>query len=87
VIYVESTDMERMEVKARSEGRTLVEWARETLIGKLEDNTHVPGSRQVSAARRGAAAPERTSESATAPAVADLPKLCRHKLPSCTVCG
>ena len=33
VVYVEAGDLGRMVVRAKSEGKTLVEWARETLVG------------------------------------------------------
>jgi len=36
VVYVESADADKMEKLARGEGKTLVEWMRETLLGELE---------------------------------------------------
>jgi hypothetical protein len=102
VIYVESADMERMEVKARSEGRTLVEWARETLVAKLGDNSSVREKPRVRVAKRGTGSPERSEASVLAVSgqagpyeaggelgkgSAPIVKLCRHGLPACTVCG
>ena len=37
MVYVESTDMDRMTATARSEGKTLVEWAREKLVEGIAD--------------------------------------------------
>jgi len=54
VVYVESTDADGMEKLARSEGKTLVEWMRETLLGELEANSALRTEREVPVARRGA---------------------------------
>lgn len=51
VIYVESADMDSMEALARSRGRTLVEWARETLLESLNGKA-VRRSEPVRVARR-----------------------------------
>ena len=39
VVYVESVDIVRMTERARSEGKLLAEWLRETLLGELEDKS------------------------------------------------
>jgi hypothetical protein len=52
VVYIESGDLLRLTAKARSGGKTLVEWARETLLGELEANSDVPCTRPVRMARR-----------------------------------
>jgi len=52
VVYVESESADRMTERARSEGKTLVEWMRETLLGELEDNSAVRGTTPVRMARR-----------------------------------
>lgn len=58
-IYFEQADLERLTAKARSEGKALVEWARETLLGELGGDTAVRGERAVPVARRSIVAPER----------------------------
>jgi hypothetical protein len=46
VVYLENEAIDRMLVKARDEGRTLVEWARETLLGELDGaGNHKAGMR------------------------------------------
>jgi hypothetical protein len=62
VVYVESSSADAMEKRARSEGKTLVEWMRETLLGELEDSTEVRPVREVSVARRSTPAPERREQ-------------------------
>jgi len=52
VVYVESADADRMEKLARSEGKTLVEWMRETLVGELEANSAVPRTKPIRVAGR-----------------------------------
>ena len=47
VVYVEASDLTRLTERAREEGKTLVEWARETLLGELEDNSDVPRAKPV----------------------------------------
>ena len=84
-IYLETSDLVRLTAKARTEGKALVEWARETLLGELENNSEVRPEREVPSARRGASALKRSSEPAEA-STGEI-KLCRHKLPNCTVCG
>lgn len=37
VVYVEAGDLNRLTAHARGEGKTVVEWARETLLGELEN--------------------------------------------------
>jgi hypothetical protein len=85
VIYVEATDLERFTARARAEGRTVVEWARETLLGEFaESNDEVlrratpvrVAERRSNATYVGKKQSER-----------ELPSVCRHGLPSCTVCG
>lgn len=58
VIYVENADLERLTARARSEGKTLVEWGRETLLGALETGRveDVPKRRAVRVARERTAA-------------------------------
>lgn len=51
MVYVESADADKIEKLARSEGKTLVEWARETLLGELEANSAVRTKRAVPVAR------------------------------------
>lgn len=58
VVYLENEAVDRMVAKAREEGKTLVEWARETLVEGLEDNSDLPRSRGVRMARRGPGAVE-----------------------------
>ena len=58
VIYVESEDMDRMLQTARGEGKTLLEWARETLLGEISNNADVPRSRKVRGVGRGGNAHE-----------------------------
>ena len=62
VVYVESGDADRMEKLARGEGKTLVEWMRETLLRELEDNSGLPRPTPVRVAERGASAPERAEK-------------------------
>lgn len=88
VVYVEATDLERLTAKARSEGRTVVEWARETLLEELGGDSAVRPKRAVSIARRGAAAAgPYDAEGRLGEGSAPVVKLCRHNLSSCTVCG
>jgi hypothetical protein len=52
VVYVESAAAGEMEKRARGEGKTLVEWMRETLLGELE-NGHGDAVRKPRAVRMG----------------------------------
>jgi hypothetical protein len=52
VVYVEASDLTRLTEKARSEGRTVVEWARETLLGELETDSELPRPERVRVAER-----------------------------------
>lgn len=57
VVYVEAEDLNRLTAHARKEGRTVVEWARETLLGELngasrEDHA-VRSARKPRSVRRG----------------------------------
>lgn len=52
VVYVEASDLTRLTEKARSEGKTVVEWARETLLGELEDSSGLPRTPAVRVAER-----------------------------------
>lgn len=87
VVYFEAEDLPRMLVQARSEGKTLVEWAREALLEHLADNSEVRPERTVSVVRRGVAAPERRVGIDSDARSESKAKLCRHNLPNCTVCG
>lgn len=70
VTYVESGDLERMEALARSTGKTLPEWARETLVGALGDNSGVRTARAVRVARRRTSPIERATGKFEQPATA-----------------
>jgi len=91
VVYLENEAVDRMLEKARGEGKTLVEWAREALVAELEDNSGLPRPEPVRVARRRASAIERLPELAEAPAVeADGQKRCKHGTPKgwhCWQCG
>jgi len=52
VVYVESGDADKMEKRARSEGKTLVEWMRETLLGELATVEELSRPKPVRVARR-----------------------------------
>lgn len=52
VVYLEASDMKRLSEKARSEGKTLVEWARERLLGELAGNSTVRTEPKVRLVRR-----------------------------------
>ena len=64
VVYLENESVDRMLEKAREEGKTLVEWARETLLEQLADNSDVPRTRAVRVAGRRAHAAQRLSVAA-----------------------
>ena len=76
VVYLESSDLQRLTEQARSEGKALVEWARETLLGELENNSDVPRPRRVRVAERGIGAPERPE---TLVSVASGHGKCEHR--------
>jgi len=61
VVYVEAADLNRLTDRARGEGRTVVEWVRETLLGQLDNNTGLPWTEPVRLARRGSDAEKRIS--------------------------
>lgn len=89
-VYLDLAEYDKLRKAAGGDGK-ISEWARETLLGELEDNSDVRAERQVPSARRGTSAVERATGKFERPAeaseAAPLPKLCRHKLPNCTVCG
>lgn len=55
MVYLEQADVIRMTSRAREEGLTLVEWARETLRGelKISRGEDLPRAKAVRVARRG----------------------------------
>lgn len=97
VVYVEAQDLNRLTEKARDEGRTLVEWARERLLEELEAGTpvrrvkpvRVVGRRALSAVRSVAvaeASPVKADESGHT----HKAKCCKHgtaKGHNCWQCG
>lgn len=52
MVYVEAGDLNRLTEKARESGQTLVEWARETLLGELENSAKLPRPDGVRLVRR-----------------------------------
>jgi hypothetical protein len=99
VVYVEAEDVTRMTAQAKSEGKTLVEWARETLLGELSDNSemrpvgNVPVARKRAGVSKRALGGEGVGGSVPAPVLerpASQGKSCQHGTPAgwrCWQCG
>lgn len=100
-VYLDLAEYDKLREIAGGDGR-ISEWARETLVAKLGDNSGVREKPRVRVAKRGTGAPERSEASVPATSgqagpyeaggelgrgSAPIVKLCRHKLSSCTVCG
>jgi len=93
VVYVEAKDLNRLTAHARSAGKTLVEWARETLLGKVNHVEETPRVVRTKAVAQGEVSGDRRADKAVdsaSPAKTRQVKTCRHGVPQghhCWQCG